>query len=48
MEAVTELNDDVNNQTPIDWDDLYFDLKNERAILVLGPEFYNSEGVSIK
>jgi hypothetical protein len=36
------------NEPPIDWDDLYDDLKNERAVLVLGPEFHTNNGVSIK
>lgn len=35
-------------ESPIDWDDLYFDLKNARAILVLGPEFHAKNGVSVK
>ncbi len=32
----------------IDWKDLYRDLKEDRAILVLGPEFYSSDGLSPK
>lgn len=46
----TEFNGSKLISEPIiDWDDLCFDLKNERAVLVLGPEFYNSdEGFSVK
>jgi len=40
--------EDIFSDTPIDWEDLFYDLKNERAVLVLGPEFHSRDGVSIK
>lgn len=41
------MDDDGSNES-IDWNDLFFDLKHERAILVLGPDFYSREGVTVK
>ena len=38
----------MNCEAAIDWDDLYSDLKNEKAILILGPEFYANHGTSVK
>lgn len=47
MEARTGFISDID-ESSIDWEDLYFDLKNERAILVLGPDFYSKDGLSVK
>src|SRR5690349_17352404 len=35
----------VQNETAIDWDELYSDLKSELAVLILGPDF-NSNGLT--
>ena len=32
----------------IDWDDIFFDLSNEKAVLVLGPEFFTQNGKPVK
>lgn len=37
-----------NSEFLIDWDDLFFDLKNERAILILGPEFHSRHELSLR
>jgi len=48
MQPPTEITDKTNFESSIDWDDLYFDLKNGRAVLVLGPEFYTKEEITAK
>lgn len=48
MQHPIDTPDKATDESPLDWEDLYFDLKNEKAILVLGPEFYNCEGTSVK
>ncbi len=48
MKVTDENTLQKNDQLLIDWDDLYYDLKNQRAILILGPEFYNIDGIPIK
>ncbi|OQP40683.1 hypothetical protein A4H97_13750 [Niastella yeongjuensis] len=45
---MTETTVDNLTGIRIDWEDLYRDLKDHRAILALGPEFYSSDGLSPK
>ena len=48
MEDLEIKKENTTNEVDIDWDDLYGDLKDNRAILILGPEFYASDGLSVK
>jgi hypothetical protein len=45
---MTDTNVEKLTGMHIDWKDLYRDLKDDRAILALGPEFYASDGLSPK
>ena len=47
QDAVLQIGDTENNSM-VDWDDLYYDLKNERAVLILGPDFHRDGEASVK
>ena len=42
------LVENLQNEQTIDWDEIYSDLKNELAVLIIGPDFNSNGTVSVK